>query len=89
LKKLNLYLDTSVISYLDQKDAPEQTAQTQKFWDKVKNDEYNIFISSVVDDEISKCDEDKEKDIKYVSFRYRIQENRNRRQSDNNRREVC
>jgi predicted nucleic acid-binding protein len=56
-----LYLDTSVISYLDQKDAPEQMTQTQKFWDKVKNNEYNIFISSVVDDEISKCNEEKRK----------------------------
>ena len=32
IKKLRLYLDTSVISYLDQKDYPERMKQTQELW---------------------------------------------------------
>ena len=33
-KKLKIYLDTSVISHLDQQDAPEKMASTLSFWEK-------------------------------------------------------
>ena len=33
MNKIKIYLDTSVISYLDQKDAPEQIKETQEVWE--------------------------------------------------------
>jgi predicted nucleic acid-binding protein len=42
MKKRKIYLDTTIISYLDQRDAPERMAETHKFWDKVKADEFDI-----------------------------------------------
>lgn len=32
MRKLRIYLDTSVISYLNQEDVPEKMEQTQKLW---------------------------------------------------------
>ena len=31
-KKIRVYLDTSVVSYLDQQDAPEKMAETKEVW---------------------------------------------------------
>lgn len=33
---MKVYLDTSVISYLDQKDAPERMKETQDMWEVFK-----------------------------------------------------
>ncbi|GMO43867.1 MAG: hypothetical protein Pg6C_05750 [Treponemataceae bacterium] len=59
MKKLKLYLDTSVISYLDQKDSPEKMAETRLFWEKIKTGEFDVVISDVVNEEIENCDEQK------------------------------
>ncbi|MDR3244360.1 MAG: PIN domain nuclease [Elusimicrobiota bacterium] len=59
MKKLKIYLDTSVISYLDQQDAPEKMAETKKFWNIIKSDKYDIVISEIVGFEVSKCNEPK------------------------------
>jgi predicted nucleic acid-binding protein len=63
MKKLKLYLDTSVISYLDQTDAPEKMAETRLLWDKIKAEAYDVVISDVDIDEISKCEEKKRKTL--------------------------
>jgi hypothetical protein len=36
MKKLKIYLDSSVISLLDQKDSPERMAYSHQLWDKIK-----------------------------------------------------
>ncbi len=58
--KVKVYLDTSVISYLDQQDAPEKMKETREVWDCLKTDKYDIYISDVVLDEISQCKENKQ-----------------------------
>ena len=58
-RKQNIYLDTSVISYLDQRDSPERMAETQSFWELLKKGDYSVFISEVATDEISNCDQEK------------------------------
>lgn len=60
-KKLKIYLDTSIISYLDQQDTPERMADTHKLWKKVKSDKYDVVTSSVMIRELSKCEENKKK----------------------------
>lgn len=57
--KIKVYLDTSVISYLDQQDAPEKMQETREVWEYLKTGQYDIYISDVVLDELGKCKEDK------------------------------
>ena len=61
MKKLKIYLDTSVISYLKQDDAPEKMADTLKLWDKIKAGAYDVITSDVTLEEISLCAESKRK----------------------------
>ena len=59
MKKLRLYLDTSIISYLYQNDVPEKEKCTTLFWSKVKSDIYDIFISDITLRELYECPEPK------------------------------
>jgi len=59
MKKLKIYLDTSVISHLDQQDAPQKTEDTLKFWEILKGDKYEVFISIVDMLELERCQEEK------------------------------
>ncbi len=54
MKKIRIYLDTSVISFLLADDAPEKQAVTKQFFDEfVKPAVYDVYISGIVFDEIS------------------------------------
>lgn len=55
MDKMKIYLDTSVISYLDQKDAPERMKKTQEIWEFLKKGQYDIYISDIVAYELNKC----------------------------------
>ena len=59
MKKLKLYLDTSVISHLKQDDAPEKMADTLQLWEEIKAGLYDVVISDVTLDEINDCPEPK------------------------------
>jgi predicted nucleic acid-binding protein len=54
--KLKIYVETSVISFLLAKDAPEKMKITQEFFKKVMKD-YDVFISELVLAEIEKSPE--------------------------------
>ena len=67
-KKARIYLDTSVISYLDQTDSPEKMQQTQDVWYNVlQSNKYQIVISNIAIAEIMKC-KDKEKRNKLADY---------------------
>jgi len=51
--KTNIYLDTTVISALFDKRTLERLNQTQQFWKHIN--EYNVFISELVIDEIKRA----------------------------------
>jgi len=57
--KRRIYLDTSVISHLDEPRDPTKMADTLKFWELLENDVYDIVLSSVVFNELKKCKEPK------------------------------
>lgn len=58
MRKLSIYLDTSVINFLFADDAPEKKEVTIDFFEgAVKNKVYDVWISSIVIDEISKTRE--------------------------------
>lgn len=59
LNKIKVYLDTSVISYLDQQDAPEKMRETREVWEYLKAGKYEIYISDLVLEELSRCREEK------------------------------
>lgn len=54
IKKLNLYLDTSVWNFVYADDAPEKREVTKRFFGEVGQGRYRIFISDLVALEISK-----------------------------------
>ena len=60
MRKLKVYLDTSVISHLQQEDVPEKMHETQELWRQFKErPDVDIIISDLVTREISKCSEPK------------------------------
>lgn len=61
---MRIYLDTSVISYLNQEDVPEKMEQTQEFWNILKTGKYEIIISELVLTEINQCKKPKESILK-------------------------
>jgi predicted nucleic acid-binding protein len=61
MKKLKVYLDTSVISYLYQLDSPERMRDTLELWQLFKDGVYDVYISDIVLKEIGGCNEEKSK----------------------------
>lgn len=64
MKKLRIYLDTSVISFLEAEDSPEKRKATTVFWESVKRGEFLVYLSGVVISEISECPEPKRSKLK-------------------------
>jgi predicted nucleic acid-binding protein len=59
MPKPKLYLDTSVISHLDQPEKISEYQATHEFWNKVKLGIFDIYISDTVENEIKRCKPDK------------------------------
>ncbi len=47
MKKLKIYLDTSVISHLYQPDAPDKMSETLALWKEIMAGEYEAVISEI------------------------------------------
>ncbi|MDL2288456.1 PIN domain-containing protein [Oscillospiraceae bacterium OttesenSCG-928-F05] len=63
MRKKKIYLDTSVISYLRQEDAPKEMLETQEFWTLLKMGKYDVYISEVTTAELLKCAEPKRTEL--------------------------
>lgn len=74
MKKLKIYLDTSVINFLFADDVPEFRRITEDFFENyVKKDKYHVYISDVVVAEIMKTkNEAKKKLLLEVIGRYSL-----------------
>lgn len=60
VKKVRIYLDTSVISHLKQEDVPEKMHDTLDFWELLKHrNDVEVVISELVMREIKECNEKK------------------------------
>ena len=53
MKKLKIYLDTSIIGYLYQETQPEKMSDTKKLWEQIKNGVYEVLISDLLLQELS------------------------------------
>jgi predicted nucleic acid-binding protein len=58
-RKLKVYLDTSVISHLEQEDVPEKMADTRRLWDMFCDGMFDVCLSSITLQEIDACSEPK------------------------------
>ncbi|MCL2153468.1 MAG: PIN domain nuclease [Oscillospiraceae bacterium] len=59
MKKLKIYIETSVISHLDAPDRPDWMKDTLRLWELIKAGSYEVFISPVVIAEVMGCAEPK------------------------------
>lgn len=60
MRKLKIYLDTSVISHLQQEDVSEKMCETLELWEQFKTrNDVEIIISELVVREIYQCKEPK------------------------------
>ncbi|MFA6450611.1 MAG: type II toxin-antitoxin system VapC family toxin [bacterium] len=55
MKKLKLYIETSVWNFLFADDAPEKKRDTQRFFEEVRSADYELFISELVIAEIQRA----------------------------------
>jgi predicted nucleic acid-binding protein len=55
MRKLSIYVETSVWSHAFAEDAPDAREATLKFLNAARQDEYGLFISEVVLEEISRA----------------------------------
>jgi hypothetical protein len=69
MRKLKVYLDTSVINFLYVTDSPEYRKATEVFFEKaVAEGRVDTFVSNVVIDEISKTSDMAQRDILFGTF---------------------
>ena len=63
INKIRVYLDTSIISYLDQQDMPDRMKATQKMWEIIKTNKFQVIISDLVFREIGECENQKRENL--------------------------
>lgn len=61
--KLKVYLDTSIISHLHHPDAPEKMRETRSVWELFQRSLYDVYISTLVLEEIGDCPEPKRSNL--------------------------
>lgn len=59
IRTRSIYIDTSVISALFDQRTPERMSLTKKTWENIDN--YEVYISNIVIDELKAAPEDKRK----------------------------
>lgn len=78
MRKLKLYLETSVWNFLFADDAPEKMEVTKRFFDEVDKGKYEIYISGIVFGEIADADPETEKRLTNLINKYNPLELKNK-----------
>jgi hypothetical protein len=69
MKKLKIYLDTSIINFLYVDDSPEYRKATEIFFENViAENKIDTYISNIVIDEINKTEDKNQRDILLGTF---------------------
>jgi len=71
MRKLKLYLETSVWNFYYADDAPEKQAITQQFFHSLPNDKLELYISDAVLDEIEGASQDKRNQLLQLTDHYK------------------
>jgi len=74
MRKLKLYVETSVWNFYFADDAPEKREITKEFLKSVKQGRYDIFISQIILNEIDKADEAKKNQLMQLIKEHQPQE---------------
>jgi predicted nucleic acid-binding protein len=74
MRKLRLYLETSVWNFYFADDAPEKRDVTKEFFENIKQGQYDIFISQTVLDEIDRANEPKRQQLMQLIKSHQPQE---------------
>ncbi len=64
MKKLKLYLDTSIINFVFYDKRPEEQKLTVQLFDEIREGKYEVFISEIVLNEIDRAPQDIAKQLK-------------------------
>ena len=83
MKKMRLYLDTSVISHLDAPDTPEKMQETLALWEDIRAGKYEIVLSDVVFEEIEKCEQPKKQRMYEYLAEIKYTETQNTKEIEN------
>jgi predicted nucleic acid-binding protein len=71
MRKPKLYIETSTWNFYFADDAPEKKEVTLNFFNKIAQSEYEIFISDIVIEEISKANPQKRKKLLNIIKKYK------------------
>lgn len=77
MRKLKLYIDTSVWNFFYADDAPEKREITKKLFEEIKSGKYEIYISELVIAEINRADIEKQNKLKNLIEEYQAFELKN------------
>ena len=72
MKKISLYLDTSVLNFYFAKDSPDEMQVTKELFVEIKRGEYEAFISATVLEEISKASDAKKRKLLNLVREYKL-----------------
>jgi predicted nucleic acid-binding protein len=70
MKRLKIYIETSVWNFLITKDSPEKRSLTEHFFREVDQRKHEIFVSDVVMDELSEAAEQRRNALRELIHRY-------------------
>ena len=78
MKTFRVYLDTSVINFYYADDSPKERDITRNFFQELTKGNFEVYISSIVLEEIEKCSFEKQNQLKGVirSGKAKVLENR-------------
>ena len=70
MKRLKIYIETSLWNFLITKDSPHKREITEQFFKEISEGKYEIFISDFVVDEINRASERKRSDMRELIQKY-------------------
>jgi rRNA-processing protein FCF1 len=70
MKKLKLYIETSVWNFLISEDVPEEQKLTKELFHEIESGKFEIYISEVVHTEIEKAPQDIKNKLKKLIEKY-------------------
>jgi len=72
MKNLKLYLETSSWNFYYADDAPEKKAVTREFFDSLPNNQFDLYISEIVLEEIDKATNEKSIQLRSLIDRFQM-----------------
>jgi len=72
LKKLKVYLETSVVNFLISKEKDEKVEFTRILFEQIERGEYEAYISDLVIQEIRNAPEEKQKELVSIVKKYSL-----------------